>query len=242
MTRFASICRMFPALLLVAQGVLTAPAAAQSACTSCASPPGCLVCQGQEYRLVYQTVYEQHQETAYRIEYETVYNQHQETRYRPVWETQTRECRYTVARPVVETAVREEHHTVCRPVYETHMRDCSYNVVRYVQRNGQREERYVVNRPVIETAMRDECCTVMRPVVQTVYRTDYHTVYQPVTTCQTELVDQGCYMDQTIVKPSWPYSKLTWQPAGCEVDPATGATVYRRAGLYWTPTNTAPTR
>ena len=148
-----------------------------------------------------------------------------------------RECRYTVARPVVETAVHEEHHTVCRPVYETHMRDCSYNVVRYVQETACREERYVVNRPVVETAVRDECCTVMRPVVQTVYRTDYHTVCQPVTTCRTELVDQGCYVDQTVVKPSWPYNTLTWQPAGCAVDPATGQTVYRRAGLYWTPTN-----
>ena len=34
------------------------------------SPLGCVV--GQEYKIVYQTVYEQKQQTAYRVEYETV--------------------------------------------------------------------------------------------------------------------------------------------------------------------------
>ena len=182
------------------------PAPAQAAgCAACSSPACCLNCQGQEYRLVYQTVYEQHQVTACRIEYETVCEERHETRYRPITETATREQRYTVARPIVETSFREEP--------------------------------YIVNRPVVETAERDECYTVNRPVVETVYRTDYHTVYQPVTTCRTEMVDQGCYVDQTTVTRSWPYNKLTWQNGACVVDPVTGATVYQKPGLYWTPTN-----
>ena len=37
------------------------------------SPLGGVV--GQEYKIVYETVYEQRQQTAYRIEYETVYDE-----------------------------------------------------------------------------------------------------------------------------------------------------------------------
>ena len=74
---------------------------------------------GQEYKIVYQTVYEEKQQTAYRIEYETVYDEKPVTTYKPVWETATREVRYTVAKPVVETSEREETYTVQKPVYET---------------------------------------------------------------------------------------------------------------------------
>ena len=120
--------RLVFSLLGLAAAVAASQAPVRGQCPSCSSPAAPLTCQGQEYRLVYQTVYEQHQVTAYRIEYETVYQELQETRYRPVWETATRECRYTVARPVIETSLREEHYCVSRPVYETQMRDCSYNV------------------------------------------------------------------------------------------------------------------
>ena len=54
--------------VLLGAGLLwTAVAAAQDTY----SPAGCMSCQGREYRLVYQTQYEQRQTTAYRIEYET---------------------------------------------------------------------------------------------------------------------------------------------------------------------------
>ena len=39
-----------------------------------------------------------------------------------------------------------------------------------------------------------------------------------------------------VFKPGWPITRLTWQSGGCAVDPATGQTVYQRAGLYWTQT------
>ncbi|MHC4181024.1 MAG: hypothetical protein ACYSWU_26290, partial [Planctomycetota bacterium] len=82
------------------------------------------------------------------------------------------------------------------------------------------EERYTVRRPVYETAYRTECQTVMRPV----------------TTCRTEYVDQGCYAEQMVFKPSLPATRLRWVPGSCTVDPVTGATVYQRPGLHWVQT------
>ncbi len=126
----------------------------------------------------------------------------------------------TAYKPVWETAVRENRYTVARPVMETAVH----------------EEVYTVQRPVYETAEREETYTVMRPVYETAYRTEYHTVLQPVVTCQTQYVDQGCFAEQMVLKPAWPATRLTWQSAGCAVDPVTGQTVYQRAGLYWTQT------
>jgi hypothetical protein len=77
---------------------------------------------------------------------------------------------------------------------------------------------------------------VMKPVVETAYRTECQTVLRPVTTCQTQYVDHGCFGDQLVMKPGLPATRLTWQSATCAVDPATGQTVYQRAGLYWVQT------
>jgi len=82
-----------------------------------------------------------------------------------------------------------------------------------------REERYCVQRPVMETAYRAECRTVMRPV----------------TSCRTEYVDQGCYVDQVACMPgtaTWP--RLTWSPGAAVTDPLTGIVQYQRPGLAWT--------
>ena len=156
----------------------------------------------------------------YRIEYQTVCEQHQATAYRIEYETVCEQHQVTSYKPVWETAVRENRYTVARPVTETAIR----------------EEFYNVQRPVYETAEREESYTVLKPVYETAYRTECRTVYQPVTTCQTQYVDQGCYVDQVVMKPSWPATRLTWQSASSAVDPLTGQTVYRRPGLYWTQT------
>ena len=220
--------------VLLGAGLLwTAAAAAQDTY----SPAGCMSCQGREYRLVYQTQYEQRQTTSYRIEYETQYEERRETRYRPVWETEVRERRYTVSKPILETAEREERVTVMKPVCETQVRDESYDTVHYVQETAEREERVIVNQPVTETAEREECYTVQRPVVETVYRPQCRTVMQPVVTQQTQFVDQGCYQDQVTYKPSWWQHQLAWQSGGCAVDPVTGQVVYQRPGFYWAPVN-----
>ena len=218
------------ALALSVVALCGGPAAAQLWCPSSA----CITsADGQAYRLVYQTVYDQQEVTAYRIEYETVCEEQQVTTYRPVWETEIRECRYTVARPVMETSTREERYMVCRPLWETQMRDCSYNRVRYVQETAEREERYTVCRPVWETCQRQECYTVRRPVYETAYRTECQTVMRPVTTCRTEYVDQGCLAEQMVFKPSLPKTRLRWVSGGSTIDPATGAAVYHPPGLYW---------
>jgi hypothetical protein len=156
----------------------------------------------------------------YRIVYHTVCEQRQYTAYRIEYENVCEERQVTTYKPVWETAVRENRYTVARPVTETAVH----------------EEVYTVQRPVYETAEREETYTVMHPVYETAYRTEYHTVMQPVVTCQTQYVDRGCFAEQTVLKPGWPATRLTWQSGGCTVDPATGQTVYQRAGLYWTQT------
>ena len=156
----------------------------------------------------------------YRIVYQLVYEPRTATAYRVENETVFEERQITTYKPVWETAVRENRYTVARPVAET----------------AEREEAYTVQRPVYETAQRDESYTVMRPVYETTYQTQYHTVFHPVTTYRTQYVDQGCASSQMVFKPGWPITRLTWQSGGCAVDPATGQTVYQRAGLYWTQT------
>ena len=124
-------------------------AVAATASAQQTSLSGCQTCgDGQTYRIVYQTVYEQQQTTAYRIDYDTVYEDRPVVAYRPVWETAYRENRYTVAKPVMETAEREEAYTVQKPVYET----------------AEREETYTVMHPVYETAYQTQYRTVYQPV------------------------------------------------------------------------------
>ena len=156
----------------------------------------------------------------YRIVYQLVCEPRTATVYRIENETVFEERQITTYKPVWETAVRENRYTVARPVAETAVH----------------EEAYTVQRPVYETAERDESYTVMRPVYETAYQTQYRTVFQPVTTYRTQYVDQGCATNQVVFKPGWPITRLTWQSGGCAVDPATGQTVYQRAGLYWTQT------
>ena len=153
----------------------------------------------------------------YRIVYQTVYEQQQVTAYRIEY----------------ETVYDEQQVTTYKPVWETQYRDNSYNRVSYLPETAEREEQYTVLRPVWETHERDECYTVSKPVYETAYRAECRTVMQPVTTCQTRYVDQGCFVEQTVLKPGMPHNRLTWQPGGCATDPATGAVAYRSPGLYW---------
>jgi hypothetical protein len=217
--------------------VVLMPAVCCRAC-DCSTPAASTVYSlsfacGQEYRLVYKTVCEQRQMTACKIEYETAYEERPVTTYKPVWETELREERYTVAKPVTETSEREEVYTVLKPVWETQMRDNSYTRIRYVQETAEREERYIVNRPVTETSEREEVYTVMKPVYETSYRTENYTVMRPQTVCRTQVVDQGFYADQTVMKPAASANRLKWVPGATAIDPLTGQAVYQRPGLYW---------
>ena len=93
----------------------------------------CLNCDGQTYRIVYQTVYDERQVTAYRVEYETVYEEQKVTSYRPEWETRTQERRLPrrQAGPGDVDAQGALHGR--KPVWETVMRDASYTRTRYVE-------------------------------------------------------------------------------------------------------------
>jgi hypothetical protein len=214
-----------PALALL--GILAAEAASAQDC--CGSPQ----------RTVYTTLYQPQPVTTYRLEYETVFESKEITVQRPVWETEYREQRYTVAKPVVETSTREDRYTVMRPVWETSERDESYDRVRYVTETEMREERHVVERPVFEDAYREEQHVVRRPTTQTMMQDYSYTAYDPVTTMRTDYVDQGGVVNQWIYQPGTVRNRLEWLPGGYVADPATGASYWRRAGLYWVPAASA---
>lgn len=206
--------------------------AATAAAQTCCEPA---------YRTVYKTVYDYQPVTAYRLEYETVFEERQVTVQRPVWETEYRERRYTVARPVIETSEREERYTVMRPIWEETTRDCSYDQVRYVTETEMREQRYVVQRPVVEETYQDQQRIVRKAVTDTVVQDYNYTTYEPVTTMRTEYVDQGSYVNSYVYMPGRERNRLQWLAGGYAVDPLTGVTYWRRAGLYWVPTATAGT-
>lgn len=193
------------------------------------------------YRLQCQTVYRQEEVTAYRLESFIEMSERQVTTYRPVWETEVRERRYTVARPVAETNMREERSVVLKPVCETQYRDASYNRVRYVTETGTREERVCVMRQVWEESTREERCVIQRPVTTTVMQNRVCTTYDPVTTTQTQMVDQGQYVDQVSLVAGRERNQLRWMNQTNYVDPVTGQMNFQRAGFYWVPSQ-GPTR
>ena len=171
----------------------------------------------------------------YRVDYATEYREEEVSNEQLVWDTEIREREITELRQVPETSVRVETSRVVKPVWTTEMRDTSYNVVRQVPETSVREERYVVSKPVVETHQREIVQTVMRPVQQTVLQQRQYTVNRPVTTYQTQVVDQGQYVNYTTVQPGKTYNRLAWQSGGTMVDPVTGATRSQWPGLYWTP-------
>lgn len=119
--------------------------------------------------------------------------------------------REVIYEPREYTSYRVEYDTVCESVPVT--------TYRPTWETEMRERRYVVRRAVPETSVRRE------EVVS----------YKPVTTYQNEVVDQGGWATQTVLRPGAVRRRLTWQQAGYYVDPATGLTYYQRPGLAWTP-------
>jgi len=215
--RLVETVLLFGTAFLVSGG----PAAAQCGC-------GC-----PSYQIVNKVVYDQVPVTAYRLEYETLMEEQHVTTLRPEWTEEIRERRYTVAKPVMETATREERYVVRRPVYETSFREEAYDRVSYVTETEMRQQKYLVQRPVVETQMREQQYTVQRAVQETVMQQQAYTAYQPVTSYQTQLVDQGQYVTayQPVVGRS--HCCLRCIPGQCAVNPATGQSAYYRGGLRW---------
>jgi hypothetical protein len=89
---------------------------------------------------------------------------------------------------------------------------------------------------VYEDAVREEQHLVRRPVAQTVMQDFSHVVYSPVTSLQTDYVDQGQYVNTTLYTPGPARNRLEWLAGGYVVDPLTGASHWQRGGLYWVPT------
>jgi hypothetical protein len=65
---------------------------------------------------------------------------------------------------------------------------------------------------------------------------DYnYTTYDPVTTLRTDYVDQGGFQNSVVYTPGRERNRLQWLPGTYAVDPVTGASFWRRPGLYWVP-------
>jgi hypothetical protein len=64
---------------------------------------------------------------------------------------------------------------------------------------------------------------------------------RPVTTMTTQVVDQGCMVNQvTMFQPAPTRRGLTWMPASQTLDPVTGAVLVQRPGLTWATVTPAP--
>lgn len=171
--------------------------------------------------------------TTYKKELVTEYLQQTVTTYETVWVEEQRERRYTVARQVPETSTRQERTTVQKPVWETQYRDESYDVTRYVPETSEREERYVVPRQVYETREREVIENRQVPVQETVLRENRYTVHKPVTTYETQVVDRGQTVETIRAQAPQNYTRLVWQRAGDQYDPATGTTRWQAPGFRW---------
>src|SRR5262245_42960736 len=78
----------------------------------------------------------------YKVCYETVYEDRVCIKHRPVYETVMKECRYKVCEPVYEKGVKEHRYTVCKPVWETYCVPQKYTVCRPVYEQCVKEHRY----------------------------------------------------------------------------------------------------
>ena len=74
---------------------------------------------------------------------------------------------------------------------------------------------------------------VRRQVMETFERDEQYAVTEPVTTYQTNYVDQGQFVDQQVVSPGPVRTRLRWLPSSCAVDPVTGISTYQRSALAW---------
>ncbi len=162
-----------------------------------------------------QTVY-----PAYRIQTQTIYEEQPVTVYRLNYETVIQEQQVTTQKPVWETETRVRRYTVAKPVNET----------------STQIQRSTVRKAVCETETRMQQRTVRRPVTEQVLQNRSHVTCQPVTTMQTQLVDQGGFVDQMVLTQQPSRNRLQWLQGGYVVNPATGTTQYQRGGLHWVPT------
>lgn len=111
-----------------------------------------------------------------------------------------------------QTQYRERRIRVARPVWET----------------TEQETRTKVLRPVWETQWREESYTVRKPLVETALREQRYTLFEPVTVYQPQTVDQGQFVEEQVVTPRKPATRLKWIPGGWTVDAQTGQN-------YWKP-------
>lgn len=177
---------------------------------------------------------------AYKTVAETVMQEQEITTYETVWDEETRYATKVVARQVPETSVRTETVKVQKPVWETVEKETSYDVVRYVPETSEREEVQTVKRPVCEVQEREIVETVKRPVQQTILQQRQYTVNRAVTSCQTQIRDEGRFVTRYTPEAPREFRRLTWQRGGEYFDPATGTTKTRLPGLYWTQLQSAP--
>ncbi|NIL96171.1 MAG: hypothetical protein GTO53_02460 [Planctomycetales bacterium] len=180
-----------------------------------------------------ETIYTWQPVTTYRQRWDVVYEEREVTRYCPVWETQIRECRYQVLRPETETVYHKQRYTVVTPVWETQMHDASYDQIRHICETHYQEQKCTVMRAVTKTENRTQRLIVKRLVTETVEEDVQQTRWQPVTTYQSQVVDQGSFQTQLIQKEKWAPHCLRWAPAGWGIDPASGKPRYQLAGLAW---------
>ncbi|HUY87281.1 MAG TPA: hypothetical protein VMV10_00960 [Pirellulales bacterium] len=112
--------------------------------------------------------------------------------------------------------------------WQTEFRERRYRVARPVWETTEQETRTKVLRPVWETQWREETYTVRKPLVETALREERYTLFEPVTVHQPQTIDQGQFVEEQVVSPRKPATRLKWIPGGWTADAQTGHN-------YWKP-------
>ena len=183
------------------------------------------------YKLVPQVTYESTPLTVTQYVDETVMETQTQTTYKPVWTRETRQRTTTVLKPTTKTSERVERFLVRRPVVETNYVEKEIEETSYQTFTELKKQRWLVEKPMIKTEYREQQCVVKKPVTRTYMQTENVTTLKPTTIRETQYVPTT---QITGVSDSG-RNRLRWLRAGAYVDPMTGLTHNKRAGLHWVP-------
>lgn len=186
------------------------------------------------YRIEPKTVYKEYRETFMRDVVEEVPVEQEIVEYKDVWVTETSEK--VSYKPIFETSEKMETRKVWKQIQETAMETRTRNYWEDVQETEVREQVRLVPKTVIETKVVEQQHVERVPVTRTVNQQEMVTTLRPVTSYQTQLINQPTVVNQQYYQPGTVSNSLKWMRPAYYNDPVTGQLAYQRRGLHWVPT------
>ena len=185
------------------------------------------------YKLVPRVTYEKKPVTYSQYVDETVMDSKPLTTYKPVWTRETRQRKTVVLKPITKTTQREERFLVRRPVVETSYVEQQLQETSYQTVTEMKEQRWLIEKPVVETEYREERYLVKKPVTKTYLQKENVTQFKPVAIRETEYIPSATVSNDVVLESG--RNRLRWLRPGIYVDPTTGYSRYKNAGLHWVP-------